>query len=104
VTDADSEQWVLRLIAAVNNLTNMHDNINSGSFKKRWRDPVTGPSTYYTDLDKEVICWKIQILAEDLHRIGPSVLISYDQPFWENAEATKHWSFQTRAWRRLSNC
>jgi hypothetical protein len=96
VTEADSQQWVLRLKAAVNNTTNVHDDTDSASFKKRWHDPITGPSTYYPEMDRELLCWQIHILAEDMHRIGPSVLLSFDPTFWENAEKTKTWTFQER--------
>jgi hypothetical protein len=96
VTEADTQYWVLRLKAAVNNITNVHDDTDSASFKKRWHNFVTGPSTHYSELDKELLCWQIQILAEDMHPIGPFVLLSFDPTFWENAEKTKTWTLQER--------
>jgi hypothetical protein len=94
-TDSDRQQWVLKLLKAINNVTNVNDKQGAG-FKKRWYDPITGPSNYYLPLDKELLCWDILDLAEQMHRTGPSVLLSFDQGFSENARKTCDWTFERR--------
>jgi hypothetical protein len=94
-TDQDRQQWVQKLLAAVNNVTNIQGK-QGDNFKKRWNHPVTGPSNYYLPLDKLILCWKIEDLVERMHRVGPSVLHSFDDNFWEAAKRTGKWTFQYR--------
>ncbi|KAI4650601.1 hypothetical protein J4E93_002958 [Alternaria ventricosa] len=94
-SDARRQQWVQRLLDAVNNVKYTQGN-KGKDFQKRWSDPVTGPSNYYLFLNKLILCWKIEDLVERLHRFGPSVLHSFDDNFWESAGRTRGWTFQHR--------
>ncbi|KAH8626925.1 hypothetical protein IG631_18943 [Alternaria alternata] len=82
-TDEDREQWVQMLLNAMNNLDGIEGNQgkkNQNSLQKRWRGPLTGPD-YYLPVDKLILCWTIEDLAERLHRLGPSVFHSFDANF-----------------------
>lgn len=94
-SDAHRQQWVQKLLDAVNNVKNTQGN-KGKDFKKRWTDPVKGPSNYYLFLDKLILCWNIEDLVERLHRVGPSALHSFDDNFWESAGRTRSWTFQHR--------
>ncbi|KAG9194032.1 hypothetical protein G6011_04067 [Alternaria panax] len=100
-TDQDRQQWVQMLLNAVNNLTDIQSSQgkkSQHSLQKRWVGPLTGPD-YYLHVDKLTLCWTIEDLAERLHRIGPSVLHSFDNNFWEQAAKTRKWTFQDRMMR-----
>lgn len=94
-SDAHRQEWVQKLLDAVNNVKNTQGN-KGKDFKKRWTDPVKGPSNYYLFLDKLILCWNIEDLVERLHRVGPSALHSFDDNFWESAGRTRSWTFQHR--------
>jgi hypothetical protein len=97
-TDEDREQWVQMLLNAMNNLDGIEGNQgqkNQKSLQKRWRGPLTGPD-YYLPVDKLILCWTIEDLAERLHRLGPSVFHSFDANFWHQAAKTRNWTFEDR--------
>ena len=94
-TDEDRASWVSVLLDSINNTTNVLDTPGA-MFAKRWYHPVTGPSTFHSEEDKETACWDILDLAERLHRMGPCVLHSFDNLFWNEAKKTKAWTFQQR--------
>jgi len=94
-TDEDRASWVLELLDAINNTINVFDTPGV-AFAKRWHHPVTGPSNFYSDENKEIVCWDIVDLAERLHRSGPNVLHSFDKLFWEETNKTQAWTFQQR--------
>ncbi|KAI4951979.1 hypothetical protein J4E91_003441 [Alternaria rosae] len=94
------QQWVQKLLDAVNNVKNIQGN-KGKDFQKRWTDPVTGPSNYYLFLDKLILCWKIEDIVERLHRVGPSLLHFFDDNFWESAGQTRSWTFQCRMDRTI---
>ncbi|KAL1798168.1 hypothetical protein ACET3X_002205 [Alternaria dauci] len=97
-TDQDRVKWVQMLLNALNNLTGIQGNQsvkNQNSLQKRWYGPLTGPA-YYLHVDKSILCWMIEDLAERLHRVGPSVLHLLDGSFWCQAAKTRSWTFQNR--------
>ncbi|CAE7030534.1 hypothetical protein HRS9139_04981 [Pyrenophora teres f. teres] len=94
-TDQDRGSWVLELLDAMNNTIDVFDSPGV-AFTKRWYHPVTGPSAFYSDEAKEIVCWDIVDLAEQLHRIGPNVLHSFDKLFWDETNKTQAWTFQQR--------
>jgi hypothetical protein len=97
-TDEDRERWVQMLLNAMNNLDGIEGNQgrkNQNSLQKRWRGPLTGPD-YYLPVDKLILCWTIEDLAERLHRLGPSVFHSFDANFWHQAAKTRNWTFEDR--------
>ena len=94
-TDEDRASWALELLDAINNTINVFD-IPGVAFAKRWYHPLTGPSTFYSDENKEIVCWDIVDLAEHLHRSGPKVLYSFDKLFWDETNKTQAWTFQQR--------
>jgi len=94
-TDKDRASWVLELLDAINNTINVFDTPGV-AFAKRWHHPVTGPSNFYSDESKEIVCWDIVDLAERLHRSGPKVLHSFDKLFWDDTNKTQAWTFQQR--------
>lgn len=94
-TDEDRASWVSVLLDAINNTTNVLDTPGA-IFAKRWYHPVTGPSAFHSEEDKETVCWDILGLAERLHRFGPCVLHSFDKLFWNEANKTAAWAFGER--------
>ncbi|KAH7377362.1 hypothetical protein BKA66DRAFT_443394 [Pyrenochaeta sp. MPI-SDFR-AT-0127] len=94
-TDHERQKWVVRLLDAVNNIENTHDK-QGAVFKKRWFDPSKGASSFYSAVDKEILCWDILDLAERLHRDGPKVFLAFDPTFWKHAAKTRFWDFEKR--------
>ncbi|EDU43349.1 hypothetical protein PtrSN002B_003750 [Pyrenophora tritici-repentis] len=94
-TDQDRGSWVIQLLSAMSNTIDVFDSPGV-AFTKRWYHPVTGPSTYYSEEAKEIVCWDIVDLAEQLHRIGLKVLHSFDKLFWDETNKTQAWTFQQR--------
>jgi hypothetical protein len=90
-TDLDRQQWVLKLLNAINNTTNVFD-AASRKFTKHW---VSNPP-YYSATAKELVAWNILSLAESLHTKGPSALLSFDTNFWKNAAKSRTWTFEER--------
>jgi hypothetical protein len=95
-TDTQRQQWATQLLTAINNTTDVSDSRTGPGFLKRWYDPITGPSDFYTPLSKTLLAWSIIALVEALHTTGPSVLLSFDPTFWSQVEKTKDWSFAHR--------
>jgi hypothetical protein len=87
--DIQRQEWVLKLVNAINNTTNVYDK-RSNAFKKHWEAP------YYSAADKEMVAWDILDLVEPLHRTGPTVLTSFDKNFWAKANVTRDWTFEHR--------
>jgi hypothetical protein len=97
-TDQEREQWVEKLLEAINNLRDIQGNQgrqNNKTLNKRWIEPLKG-ADYYLPTDKLILCWTIVDLAERLHRVGPSVLHSFDDVFWEAAAKISGWKFDYR--------
>jgi hypothetical protein len=92
-TDQKRCEWVLKLLTAMNNLDDVADSKNKG-FPERW--PVDGNSTHFSPIGKEIVCWDVLGLAEDMHRQGPGILVSFDWTFWQNAQAEKDHTFEQR--------
>jgi hypothetical protein len=80
---------VLKLVNAITNTTNIYDK-PSNAYKKHWEAP------FYSTADKEMVSWDILGLVESLHRIGPTVLSSFDEGFWAKANVTRDWTFEQR--------
>lgn len=89
-TDTERQQWVLKLLTALTNTDNVNDK-PSKAFTKHWLNP-----TYYTATDKEILCWKILHIVEELHRVGPSALPSFNPRFKDLVYSTHTWTFQER--------
>lgn len=94
-TDEARQEWVTKLLNAMNNVKDVNDK-QGLVFKKHWFDSSRGTSDFYSVIDKEIICWDILDLAERLHRQGPHVLNSFDPTFWVQAAKTRGWTFQKR--------
>jgi hypothetical protein len=93
--DIQRQRWVLKLLPAINNTTNVCD-AQGQVFQNRWYRPGIGPSSFYSAESKEILAWDILALVEALHREGPSVLVSFNQEFWTKATKTKNWTFAQR--------
>jgi hypothetical protein len=93
--DLQRQQWVLLLLQAINNTTNVCD-AQGLVFQNRWYKPGVGPSTFYSAESKEILAWDILALVEALHREGGSVLVAFNQQFWTQAKKERHWTFSER--------
>jgi hypothetical protein len=93
--DLQRQQWVLQLLRAINNTTNVCD-AQGLVFQNRWYKPGVGPSTFYSAESKEILAWDILALVETLHRDGGSALVAFNQQFWTQAKKEKHWTFSER--------
>jgi hypothetical protein len=96
--DLQRQQWVLQLLRAINNTTNVCD-AQGLVFQNRWYKPGVGPSTFYSAESKEILAWDILALVEALHREGGSALVAFNQQFWTQAKKEKHWTFSERMQR-----
>jgi hypothetical protein len=93
--DLQRQQWVLLLLNAINNTTDVCD-AQGLVFQNRWYKPGVGPSTFYSAESKEILAWDILALVEALHREGGSALVAFNQQFWTQAKKEKHWTFSER--------
>jgi hypothetical protein len=93
--DLQRQQWVLQLLRAINNTTNVCD-AQGLVFQNRWYKPGVGLSTFYSAESKEILAWDILALVEALHRKGGSALVAFNQQFWTQAKKEKHWTFSER--------
>ena len=89
-TDVERQQWVMKLMTAIGNTKDVWDK-PTAAFKKHWLD-----SSYYTATDKEILCWDLLSVVEDLHRFGPASLLSFDLRFWNQARKSQTSTFQQR--------
>ncbi|KAF2029451.1 hypothetical protein EK21DRAFT_112826 [Setomelanomma holmii] len=89
-SDLERRQWVVKLVDALNNATNVFD--APSRITKRW---LSSPP-YYTDMAKELVAWKILGLTEAVQTKGSSALISFDTTFWKNAAKSRAWTFVER--------
>ncbi|RMZ73051.1 hypothetical protein GMOD_00009560 [Pyrenophora seminiperda CCB06] len=94
-TDRDRASYVLKLVNAMNNTASVYDSPGL-KFARRWYHPVTGPSQYYSAEAKEIVCWDLVHLAEELHRNGAGALYSIDKLFWDATDKTCCWTFEQR--------
>lgn len=95
-TNAQRQQIVLRLLAAISSIDDVYDKQQGTNFRKRWLSQLNGALVYYQDADKEQIAWDILSLAESLHVHGPSVFTSFDTVFWRQTTGTRDWTFAFR--------
>ncbi|KAF2844637.1 hypothetical protein T440DRAFT_373608, partial [Plenodomus tracheiphilus IPT5] len=89
--DANRQTWVLRLVNAINNTTDVVDQ-RSAAFAKHWLS--TPP--FYHPAAIELLAWDICSLAEDMHTIGPIALQITDAKQIEQVRKTRNWTFAQR--------
>ncbi|KAF1846257.1 uncharacterized protein K460DRAFT_395710 [Cucurbitaria berberidis CBS 394.84] len=89
-TDDHRQYWAGRLLAGMNNLTDVFDK-PSAAFRKHWFDP-----SWYTAPHRESVCWEILAIAEGLHRSRPFALQTFDPQFWKQTFKTRDWTFSQR--------
>ena len=90
-TNVEQQPYVVRLFASIKATDNVRENTTTATHQNRW-----GPNaTYYTDIDFEMVAWRVVHRVTKLHTRGWSWTAS-DSAFMKQIMETEGWTFEER--------